>query len=151
MSSTMKQGQRLPEAVSPERIAATQDGLPARETLADAVEVFRALASPVRLCIMHALSHHELSVGDLARALSLSLSVTSHQLAWLRHMKLVEARDKGRLTFYRATDAFVAHLVHDCLAHVGDARPGAARPHHHSHHLRTDAPPQTATRRRRKT
>ena len=125
----------LPDVVSAEKVAATRKGLPAHEVVADAVEVFRLLASPVRLRIMHALAHHELSVGDLARALSLSLSRTSHQLALLRPVKLVQAREAGRTTFYRATDDFVGHLVHDCLAHVGDKLATAARPHHHRHGL----------------
>ena len=132
----MTQSQRrLPGVVSPEKVAATREGLPARAVVTDAVEVFRVLASPVRLSIMHALAHHEMSVGDLARAFSLSLSVTSHQLARLRRMKLVDARDQGRLTFYRATDEFVGHLVHDCLAHVGGTLSGTRRPHHHPHRL----------------
>jgi DNA-binding transcriptional ArsR family regulator len=116
-------------------VAATRKGLPAPAVVSDAVEVFRVLASPVRLCIMHALAHHELSVGDLARAMDLSLSVTSHQLALMRRMKLVTARDAGRVTFYRAVDAFVGHLVHDCLAHVTEKLGRAGTPHHHAHRL----------------
>lgn len=84
----------------------------------DAAEVFRALASPVRLSIVHALAHDELSVGDLAHALDLALSVTSQQLSILRRLKLVAKRDEGRLTFYRVVDDRVEHLVHDCLVHV---------------------------------
>jgi ArsR family transcriptional regulator len=121
--------------VSAGNVAATRKGLPDREVVTDAVEVFRLLASPVRLRMMHALAHHELSVGDIGRALSLSLSATSHQLALLRRMKLVTAHDAGRLTFYRATDDFVGHLVHDCLAHVGEKLVGASKPHHHPHRL----------------
>jgi DNA-binding transcriptional ArsR family regulator len=125
----------LPEIVDRRTVAATRQGLPAHEVVMDAVEVFSILASPVRLRIMHALAHHEMSVGDLARAMGLSLSRTSHQLALLRRMKLVASRDDGRLTFYRATDDFVGHLVHDCLAHVGEKLAVASRPHHHRHRL----------------
>lgn len=111
----------LPDIVDLAKVRATRTQLPADEALRDAVEVFKALANPVRLSILHALAHQELSVGDLARALDLSLSVASHQLSLLRRLKLVEGRDEGRLTFYRATDRTVSHLVHDCLAHVGHA------------------------------
>ena len=76
-----------------------------------------------------------MSVGDLARAMDLSLSTTSHQLSLLRRMKLVSSRDVGRVTFYRAIDDFVGHLVHDCLAHVGGKLGLAATPHHHRHRL----------------
>ena len=125
----------LPELVSAEQVRATRDGLPAPEALAEAVEVFKLLANPVRLSLMHALAHDELTVGDLARALDLSLSVTSHQLALLRRMRLVASRDEGRLTYYRATDELVGHLVHDCLAHVGERLGLRSVPHHHAHRV----------------
>jgi ArsR family transcriptional regulator len=119
--------------VSAEKISAARDGLPASGVLGEAAEVFRLLANPVRLSLMHALAHDELTVGDLARALDLSLSVTSHQLALLRRMRLVASRDEGRLTYYRATDELVGHLVHDCLAHVGERLGLGNAPHHHMH------------------
>jgi DNA-binding transcriptional ArsR family regulator len=123
----------LPGIVNPRKVRSARHGLPDQGVLVEAAEVFRLLANPVRLALMHAVTHDELTVGDLARALGLSLSATSHQLALLRRMRLVAARDEGRLTHYRATDAFVSHLVHDCLAHVGDMHdvmdeaPAAAR------------------------
>jgi DNA-binding transcriptional ArsR family regulator len=86
----------LPGVVDREKVAAARAGLPAEDVVQDAVEVFKVLSSPVRICIMHALAHDELSVGDLARALDLSLSVASHQLALLRRMKLVAARGGPR-------------------------------------------------------
>jgi DNA-binding transcriptional ArsR family regulator len=98
----------------------TRDDLPGAAVLKESAEVFRLLANPVRLSLMHALAHDELTVGDLAWALGLSLSVTSHQLGLLRRMHLVTARDEGRLTYYRATDKLVGHLVHDCLAQVSE-------------------------------
>ncbi len=123
----------LPEIVSARKVRATRDGLPAPAVLGEAAEVFKLLANPVRLSLMHALAHDVLTVGDLARALDLSLSVTSHQLALLRRMRLVASRDEGRLTHYRATDEFVGHLVHDCLVHVGERLGRESGPHHHAH------------------
>jgi DNA-binding transcriptional ArsR family regulator len=110
----------LPGLVEPAKVAATRSALPAGEVARDAVEIFSALANPVRLSILHALAHDEMSVGDLARALELSLSVASHQLSILRRLKLVRGRDEGRLTFYRASDPKVSHLVHDCLEFVSE-------------------------------
>ena len=123
---------RLPEVADAKVVAAARNGLPQAEVLAEAVEVFKILASPVRIGIMHALAHHEMSVGDLARALDLSLSVASHQLALLRRMKLVAARAEGRLTFYRATSGPVDRLIHACLTHVGELlTPSEAHRHPH--------------------
>ena len=119
----------LPEIVDSQKVQAAQDGLPAGEVVAEAVDVMKGLANPVRLRIMHALAHDELCVGDIAQAFGLSMSVVSHQLAILRRLKLVAAREDGRQTYYRVIDEFVGELVHDCLAHVGQTRPTA--PHHH--------------------
>lgn len=110
--------QDLPEVAEPRKVAAVGKSLPHDDVVRDSVEVFKALANPVRLSIIHALAHEELSVGDLAHVLGLSLSVASHQLALLRRLKLVSWRDEGRLTFYRTSDAFVSHLVHDCLERI---------------------------------
>jgi len=131
MVASSKSG--LPEVVSRGKIATARKGLPAPEVIGEAVDVFKVLANPVRLSLMHALAHDELTVGDIAHALELSLSVTSHQLALLRRMRLVASRDEGRLTYYRATDELVGHLVHDCLAHVGDRLGMRVKPHHHAH------------------
>jgi DNA-binding transcriptional ArsR family regulator len=125
----------LPKVVSAKKIIALRAALPAPEVLGEAAEVFRLLSNPVRLALMHALTHDELTVGDLARGLDLSLSVTSHQLALLRRMRLVAARDESRLTYYRASDEFVGHLVHDGLAHVGSTMGRRTAPHHHTHRV----------------
>lgn len=110
----------LPRLDDAARVRRVQEGLPADDVVAEAVDVFHSLSSPLRLRLVHALAHDELCVGDLAHALGLSMSAVSHQLALLRHLRLVSARAEGRKTYYRVTDAFVGHLVHDCLAHVGD-------------------------------
>src|ERR1700730_1303093 len=118
-SSTMKLiNQGLPEPFEAAKVKATIAGLPVDDVVRDAAEVFKALANPTRIRIMHALAHGELCVGDLARALALSMSALSHQLGLLRRMKLVAAREDGRQTFYRVVDHFVGNLVHDCLAHA---------------------------------
>lgn len=123
----------LPAIVDARKVTATRKALPAPEVLIEATEVFRLLSNRVRLSLLHALSHAEMTVGDVAHALDLSLSATSHQLASLRRMRLVASRDEGRLTYYRATDDFVGHLVHDCLAHVQAQLGHTAAPHHHAH------------------
>ena len=123
----------LPEIVDAKKVRKLRADLPTDDATAEAVEVFLALSNPLRLRLMHALAHDELCVGDLANALGLSMSAVSHQLAFLRHLKLVAAREDGRKSYYRVIDAFVAHLVHDCLAHVGGEKPDA--PHHHPHRV----------------
>jgi DNA-binding transcriptional ArsR family regulator len=123
----------LPLIAEVDKVRRVRADLPTDEATAEAVEVFLALSSPLRFRLLHALAHQELCVGDLAHALGLSMSAVSHQLAFLRHLRLVAARDEGRKTYYRAIDDWVAELVHDCLGHVAGDRPGS--PHHHPHRL----------------
>ena len=127
--------QGLPEPFEAAKVKATIAGLPVDDVVRDAAEVFKALANPTRIRIMHALAHGELCVGDLARALALSMSALSHQLGLLRRMKLVAAREDGRQTFYRVVDHFVGNLVHDCLAHAEGDGQNARPQHRHPHGL----------------
>ena len=120
----------MPRARDARKIELTTAGLPIEDAVQNACEVFQALANPNRIRIMHALAHEEMSVGDLARALGLSMSALSHQLALLRLLRLVAAREEGRTRCYRVVDHFVGDLVHDCLAHVEQgSRPGHQHPH----------------------
>ena len=81
----------LPAVLDPKRIRAAREGLPSPEVVSEAVEVFKALANPIRVRILHALAHDELSVGDLAHAFELPLSTVSHKLALLRRLRLVSS------------------------------------------------------------
>lgn len=126
----------LPRALDAPKVKRAAAGLPVENAVQNACEVFQALANPTRIRIMHALAHDEMSVGDLARALGLSMSALSHQLAILRLLRLVAAREEGRQTFYRVIDHFVGDLVHDCLAHVEEGGHGSRRGHQHPHKKR---------------
>lgn len=122
----------LPPPRDLRKIKRAAAGLPIDGTVQGACEVFQALGNPTRIRIMHALTHDEMSVGDLARALELSMSALSHQLALLRLLRLVASREDGRTTYYHVADKFVGDLVHDCLAHVeqgGASRVGHPHPH----------------------
>lgn len=132
MSSTVTRPPPLPDVLDPARVAATREGIPPVDVVGEAVDVLKALASPVRMRIVHALAHGEICVGDLAQAFGLSMSVVSHQLGYLRRLRLVAARDEGRQTYYRVVDEFVGEVVHDCLAHVSQALP-ASSGHRHPH------------------
>ncbi len=126
----------LPRALDAKKVKRAAAGLPVENAVQNACEVFQALANPTRIRIMHALAHDEMSVGDLARALGLSMSALSHQLAILRLLRLVAAREEGRQTFYRVIDHFVGDLVHDCLAHVEEGGHGSRPGHQHPHKKR---------------
>jgi DNA-binding transcriptional ArsR family regulator len=58
---------------------------------------FRALGDPTRSKMVFALSLEELTVGDLAGALGVTVSAVSHQLRILRDLKIVNVRRVGRM------------------------------------------------------
>ncbi len=82
-----------------------------------------ALASPTRIRVLFALLEFgELSAGELAKAVMMSSSATSHQLRVLRDLGLVRRRREGRWVFYELTDAHLGVLLKESLYHVDHSR-----------------------------
>jgi DNA-binding transcriptional ArsR family regulator len=76
------------------------------------VDVFGALANPVRRQLLEALRDGPLPAGELAGRFALSRPAVSEHLAVLRHARLVTEEPRGRHRFY--------HLAADPLAEVSD-------------------------------
>ena len=87
--------------------------------IAQLSEIFKALADPTRVRILHALSHAELCVGDLAAVLEMTESAVSHQLRLLRGLRVVRARREGKQVFYALDDEHVTRLFQLSLEHLG--------------------------------
>lgn len=81
------------------------------EKVRRAAELFNLLSDPSRLRILHALAQRELSVGDLAHAVALSVSAASHQLRLLREARVVTRRRVGRLVYHRLVDERIGRLL----------------------------------------
>ena len=77
--------------------------------------VFRALAEPARLSLIHCLADGPHRVGELSAHLGLAQSTVSAHLAVLRGAGLVSASPDGRATLYR-----LAHPGLDDLLHAGE-------------------------------
>jgi DNA-binding transcriptional ArsR family regulator len=71
--------------------------------LGPAVALFRSLADPRRLAIVHQLARGERRIVDLTRALGLAQSTVSAHVACLAGCGLVASRPVGRQSFYRLT------------------------------------------------
>lgn len=104
--------------VDPEKVDAVLCGIVGREDAEAVANVFRLLADPTRVAILHALSLAELCNGDLAQILGVSESAVSHQMRELRLMKIVSAEKRGRMVYYRLTDTHIRHIFEDTLRHV---------------------------------
>ena len=67
--------------------------------------LFRALADPTRLRILHLLSSGELCVGDLVSILGVPQPTASRHLTYLRRAGLISSRKNSYWTFYALAPA----------------------------------------------
>ncbi|MUK02210.1 metalloregulator ArsR/SmtB family transcription factor [Vibrio cholerae] len=81
----------------------------------EAALIFRALAEPTRLSLIHCLADGPHRVGELSAHLGLAQSTVSAHLAVLRSTGLVSATPDGRATLYR-----LSHPGLDDLLHAGE-------------------------------
>lgn len=82
-----------------------------------------ALSSPTRIRALFALLEFgETGTGELAKAVGMSPSATSHQLRVLRDLGLVRRRREGRRCFYALADDHLGILLRESLYHVDHGR-----------------------------
>ena len=105
-------------AVDPGRVETARSELLTGEEAAALAERFQLLADPGRVRMIYALLEAgELCVGDLAAAVDVSESATSHQLRQLRLAGLVRSRKDGRTVYYRVDDNHVRLLLDVAIEH----------------------------------
>lgn len=92
-----------------------------RETATGVADLFRVLADPTRVLILHALSMASLCNCDLASILGVTESAVSHQMRELRLTKLVTSERRGRMVYYRLSDSHVRHVLEDTMRHAREA------------------------------
>jgi ArsR family transcriptional regulator, lead/cadmium/zinc/bismuth-responsive transcriptional repressor len=108
-----------PEIVDIEAVRRVQEHPLNADLTVQLAEIFKALSDPTRVRILHALSHAELCVGDLAAVLEMTESAVSHQLRLLRGLRVVRARREGKQVFYALDDEHVTRLFQLSLEHLG--------------------------------
>ncbi|WP_217585742.1 ArsR/SmtB family transcription factor [Lentibacillus saliphilus] len=81
-------------------------------------QTFKALSDPTRIKILHLLIHKECSVNEIAHSLNMQQSTVSHQLKYLRQMRLVKFRREKTTYFYSPDDEHVLTLLEQTIQHV---------------------------------
>lgn len=104
--------------VNRSKVERVLQGLPEQKLLLGAAEIFKMLADPNRLRLLHALGQEELCVCDLAELVETSASAVSHQLRLLRTARLVKYRREGKLVYYQLDDEHVERLLLEGLRHA---------------------------------
>lgn len=92
--------------------------LPPEEELYDLAELFKVFGDSTRIRILFVLFESEVCVCDLAEALHMTQSAISHQLAILKHSRLVKGRRDGKQVFYSLADDHVRMVIAQGLDHV---------------------------------
>lgn len=92
--------------------------LPDRDITDKMAEMFKALGDPTRVRLIYALSQKELCVHDLSVILDMGQSAISHQLRYLRNLRIVKRRKEGKTVFYSLNDAHVEQIFLQTHEHV---------------------------------
>ncbi|WP_127534188.1 ArsR/SmtB family transcription factor [Paenibacillus kobensis] len=109
------------EGTSPEIADQVKAELLEDRSAVSIADLFKALGDPTRIKIIHALSLHELCVHDLTIVLGMGQSAVSHQLRYLRNLRIVKRRKEGKTVYYSLDDNHIEqlfvltrqHLEHD--------------------------------------
>ncbi|MBT2640992.1 MULTISPECIES: ArsR/SmtB family transcription factor [Bacillaceae] len=88
------------------------------ETLFMVSQTFKALSDPTRLRILHLLLQGEHSVNEIAEKLNLLQSTVSHQLRFLKNLRLVKFRREGTSLYYTHDDEHVIDLLKQSIEHA---------------------------------
>lgn len=86
-----------------------------RDRIERQAELLKALANPVRLCLLEKLiDEGETSVSDITACMEVTQSAVSQHLRRLKDMELVECRKEENRIYYSCTRGDV-HKIIECL------------------------------------
>ncbi|NDI35150.1 ArsR/SmtB family transcription factor [Chengkuizengella sediminis] len=89
-----------------------------KETLFIVSQTFKALSDPTRIRIIHLLVNQEYSVNEISEKLGLLQSTVSHQLRFLKNLRLVKYRRAGTTMYYSHDDEHVVDLLEQAINHA---------------------------------
>lgn len=81
-------------------------------------DVFKALGDPTRTKLIYAMLQKELCVHDLSVLLEMGQSAISHQLRYLRNLRIVKRRKAGKTVFYSLDDDHIEQIFVQTLQHM---------------------------------
>lgn len=88
------------------------------ETLFIVSQTFKALSDPTRIKILHLLSQRSYSVNEIAENLQLLQSTVSHQLRFLKNLRLVKYKREGTTMIYSCDDEHVMDVLQQTIDHA---------------------------------
>ena len=79
---------------------------------------FKALSDSTRLKIVLVISNGEICVNDIANKIGMTKSAVSHQLAYLKNLRLIKSRKEAKEVYYSLDDDHVNILIKSAWEHV---------------------------------
>ncbi|TDF95114.1 ArsR/SmtB family transcription factor [Paenibacillus piri] len=104
--------------VGTSNVVTLKQNLIAENTAASLADIFKALGDPTRVKIIYTLLQHELCVHDLTEILEMGQSAVSHQLRYLRNLRIVKRRKAGKTVFYSLDDEHIEQIFVQMLQHL---------------------------------
>lgn len=84
------------------------------------VNFYSAFSDETRLRILLYLQAEEQNVTNIATELNLTISNASHQLKYLKKMKLVKSRKVGKYAYYSLDDEHVNSIIKCGIDHISE-------------------------------
>lgn len=92
--------------------------MPNEELLYDLAELFKVFGDSTRIKILYVLYESEVTVGDIAEKLNMTISAISHQLKILKQAKLAKYRKSGKNVIYSLADDHVRTMLGQGMDHI---------------------------------
>lgn len=103
---------------NPEQVIQVDESKDWAQEFGPSVEIFTALAHPLRLALAYHLMDREHSVSELHTCLGVSQPLASHHLRILLDANVVERETHGRVNVYRLKDHHISHIIADVYTHT---------------------------------
>lgn len=83
---------------------------------------YKSMGDKTRIKILYLLTKVELCVCDISNLLDMTKSAVSHQLKYLKEMKLIKSRKLGKEVWYSLSDNHVKKVFDMALEHVMEVK-----------------------------
>lgn len=110
--------------IDEKKVNKVRKNFPSDREVFETAETFKALGDPTRLKIVLSLLRSELCVCDLSALIGVSVSAISHQLRYLKNMRLVKFRKEGKIVYYSLDDSHITNLIKETQKHVREENAG---------------------------
>ena len=100
-----------PIRLSPRDESVIKYYLPKNEVVADLADFFAVFSDATRVKILSSLLITEMCVSDICLMLGQLQSTVSHQLAFLRSLRMVKTRREGKIVYYSVANGYVVKML----------------------------------------